>query len=398
MPICIKPKKREEITLSLDLFSFLEKKPLFYDEIDYERFPRIFSRLRPFFPSLKVVHIVGTNAKGTTGRFLATALHKEGLHVGHYTSPHIMRFEERIWIDGKEIETKVLQSAHAKLQNMLTSQESEALSYFEYTTLLAMLCFEGCDYVVLEAGLGGEHDATAVFEKLLTVVTPIDKDHEAFLGETIEAIATTKLNASAPLLLLAKQHHFQVYEIAREIAKKKGAKLYLSEAMLSEKVHAELFACAKKEHMPSYMIANMQTAAAAMLLLGKTPRKESFCDARLFGRMSRILPNVTVDVGHNPLAASSILKELEGKKVVLVYNSFKDKEYESILRILRPVLKRVEIISVDSQRIEEKEKLQKTLMELAIQYNDFNTIEQSEEYLVFGSFSVVEEFLKRIDA
>ncbi|MDP2078616.1 MAG: bifunctional folylpolyglutamate synthase/dihydrofolate synthase, partial [Sulfuricurvum sp.] len=87
----------------MNLESFLASKPLFYNVIDYERFPKAYLSVAPLLRIPKIIHIVGTNGKGSTGRFLATALHRLGKKTGHYTSPHIMQFNERIWIDGEDI-------------------------------------------------------------------------------------------------------------------------------------------------------------------------------------------------------------------------------------------------------------------------------------------------------
>ncbi len=164
------------------LSEFLEKKPLYYDKIDYERMPRIYQKIKSALPTPKIIHLIGTNGKGTTGRFLASALLNKGLKVGHYTSPHILKFNERIWLNGADIADEILENTHNKLLVLLEKSDAERLSYFEYTTLLAMVAFAECEYVVLEAGLGGEYDATAVFPKELTLFTPIDFDHTAFLG------------------------------------------------------------------------------------------------------------------------------------------------------------------------------------------------------------------------
>ncbi len=390
-----KPKDREETKLSTSDFStFLERKPLYYNEIDYERFPRIFRSIEKYFKIPKIIHIVGTNGKGTTGRFLAGAMKSAGIKVGHYTSPHILRFNERIWIDGEDVDDAALQEAHERLQNILQPSQSEALSYFEYTTLMAMLCFEECEYAVLEAGLGGEHDATAVFPKILTVATPIDKDHEAFLGENIDAIATTKLGATARKLLLARQHHKEVEDVAFSLAKKHGAVLYKTQEVLTLEDEQVASDAASKLALPPYMQDNLKTAIAALKILCVKYSSESFVEkTRLFGRLTRVLPNVLLDVGHNPLAARSIAKALEGEKVVLVYNSYKDKNYKEILSVLSPIIKRVEILNIDDERIEEKVELQKTLKSLKLQYRDYRSIDEDEKYLVFGSFSVVEAFM-----
>lgn len=179
----------------MTLEKYLSEKPLYYDEIDYSRMPRVYEKIKSSLSLPKIIHIIGTNGKGTTGRFLASALHSIGFNTGHYTSPHILEFNERVWINGEDASYELLEKSHQELQNLLTTLDSDSLSYFEYTTLLAMIAFGECEYIVMEAGLGGEFDATAVFPKCLTIVTPIALDHEAFLGSNIQEIATTKLNA-----------------------------------------------------------------------------------------------------------------------------------------------------------------------------------------------------------
>ncbi|MDD5211012.1 MAG: bifunctional folylpolyglutamate synthase/dihydrofolate synthase, partial [Sulfuricurvum sp.] len=94
----------------MNLEAFLAQKPLFYDVIDYERFPKAFASVAHLLHQPKIIHIVGTNGKGSTGRFLATALSRLGKTTGHYTSPHILQFNERIWIDGAD-------STNADLEN-----------------------------------------------------------------------------------------------------------------------------------------------------------------------------------------------------------------------------------------------------------------------------------------
>ena len=376
------------------LQEFLNAKPLFYDTIDYTRMPKVYERIKEQLPSPKIIHVIGTNGKGTTGRFLASALNSLGFSVGHYTSPHILKFNERIWLNGSDISDEALEFAHKKLQNILHSKESEALSYFEYTTLLSIIIFKECDYVVMEAGLGGEHDATAVFEKLLTLVTPIAIDHEAFLGDTITQIASTKLNAVTKEAILAKQSYMEVYKVADTLAKKKNITMYRVDDIINTEDIVIIQSLTKELALPLYLQNNLKLAVAGLKSLGLEYKKENFSNSRLFGRVSRFRKNIVVDVGHNTLAATSILNALEGKKYVLIYNSYKDKDYKKILSILKPIIKRVEIITIESKRSLLVEKLQTTLNELRIQWSMYNSVESEEEYLVFGSFSVVEAFLK----
>ncbi|MCD6433958.1 MAG: bifunctional folylpolyglutamate synthase/dihydrofolate synthase [Sulfurimonas sp.] len=376
------------------LTKFLESKPLYYNEIDYTRMPMIYERVKSYLPNPKIIHLIGTNGKGTTGRFLATALYSLGFRVGHYTSPHIIEFNERIWCDGENISDEILTVAHQKLQNILSMEESNSLSYFEYTTFLAMLIFIECDYVVLEAGLGGENDATAVFDKELTLVTPIDIDHEAFLGKSIKEIATTKLRAMQRNTILGKQKFSEVYEIANNIANVKNAKLVVYDELLKAEDGLKIEKISQILDLAPYLQENLKLAISALKFLDIEYEESSFKNSKLFGRFTKISKNVVIDVGHNTLAATSIADALKGEKYILVYNSYKDKNYKDILNILKPIIRHVEIIDISNERIALIESLQNTLNSLGIKYCSFKEIDEDAKYLVFGSFSVVEEFLR----
>jgi dihydrofolate synthase/folylpolyglutamate synthase len=378
----------------MNLDDFLSAKPLFYDVIDVDRFPQAYTQISGNLPKPDIVHIVGTNGKGSTGRFLATALHRAGKQVGHYTSPHIMRFNERIWINGSEISDDALEAAHKRLYALLGPKNAELLSYFEYTTLLAMVAYEGCDYVVLEAGLGGEYDATNVFDKVLSVFTPIDFDHAAFLGTTIDSVAGTKLRSMQHLALVGKQKHPEVETIARAVADEKGCILYGVEERSTPYIRDIASRVAIKNGLSDYLRDNLELAMCAYELLGHEAHEALFDQHALFGRLSPIAPNVTLDVGHNPLAARSIAEAYAGKKVTLVYNTYRDKDYREILSILSPVIDTVEIIDVEDTRIAERNDLEAALNELNIPFGAFTAVKKDKKYLVFGSFSVAEAFIK----
>lgn len=356
--------------------------------------PRTWARIRHKVHLPEIIHLIGTNGKGTTGRFLASALFSAGYNVGHYTSPHILRFNERLWLNGQDADNATLQQAFEKVMAWLDREDADALSYFEFTTLMAVALYERCDYIVMEAGLGGEYDATAVFEKVLTLVTPIGVDHQAFLGNTIEAIATTKLNAMSKTVVLGLQSHEEVYAIAAEIAAQKGAKLFRCESVLDEDGIIMVQKVTKNMDLPHYLGNNLMLAASALQVLGVAFDADSF-SAPLFGRMSQIAPNVWLDVGHNLLAAQAIAQTLGERKVTLVYNSYGDKDYIAILEVLRGNIERVELIDVTSERLASRRALEEALNSLQLPYGEFSGLASEREYLVFGSFSVAEAFLQQ---
>ncbi len=374
--------------------SFLNDKPLFYKEIDYERMPRIWQKIKKHFKLPKIIHIIGTNGKGTTGRYLACLLYKYGKNVGHYTSPHILRFNERIWQNGIDAKDSELQYAHEYLSSILKKEDSDSLSYFEYTTLMALTLFQGCDYAILEAGMGGEYDATSVFGNDLSIVTPIDYDHQEFLGDSIKDIASTKLRSVKKCAILGKQTNSEVYEIAQSLSKKNGFKLHRHEAFIDDNTKDIIESFSKKEKLPSFLKDNLSLAVSALRYMGYEIKREMLPTLKLPGRCQKIAKNITLDVGHNTMAAKALKNHFMGKKVILVYNSYQDKNYQEILKILKPVIKKVEILKFDNDRIEEYETLKRCIKYLDINVSDFEYTDNSQEYLVFGSFSVVEKFLK----
>ena len=380
----------------MNLRTFLDTKPLYYDTIDLTRMPQAYAAVEPHLRLGKVVHVVGTNGKGSTGRMLAAMLARAGSRVGHYSSPHILRFNERIWIDGSDIGDSSLESAYGKLMEWLSPETARSLSYFEYTTLLALVAFEGLDYIVLEAGLGGEFDATNVVQKDLSIITPIGLDHQAFLGHSIDEIAATKLRSIEKKALLARQPDSSVYLIAETIAREKGCDLFDTDTVVDQTIKEAVVRMGNDRGWPEYMIQNAMTAAAAYrLVTGEEAPVEALADFHLKGRFERIAGNVILDVGHNLLGAKAVAQALEGEKRVLVYNALSDKNVEEILNVLKPVVKRLEIIDIDSERAMDSERVVSVAKKVGLDVKRFETIGETEQYLVFGSFVVAEAFLKR---
>jgi len=333
-----------------------------------------------------VIHIIGTNGKGSTGRFLASFLNQQNKTVLHYSSPHILKFNERIWINGEDISDNKLNQAHSKLQEILPITLIKKLTYFEYTTLIALLLSSNMDYLVLEAGLGGEFDATNVVKNDFTVIPSIGLDHQDFLGDTIEEIATTKMRSCDNSFILGLDISQKVLDVKDDILKNKNEIFIDKNIELSD----------KHKQLPKYLQNNL-------LLSLRVLRYLDFKDFNyklplLFGRFQKITQNITIDVGHNPLAAKVILQELKqnNKKIILVYNSYKDKDYTSVLNILKPIIKEVQIINCKDDRMVQKDILVEILNNLSINIKTFDIMNLSIEndYLIFGSFIVVEEFLK----
>ena len=460
---------------------FLNDRPIFYKKIDYERFPKAYASIKDKIPLKNVIQIIGTNGKGSTGRFLANAIAAAGFRVGHYTSPHVFRLNERIYLAGpgavnahiaaksratenaraavsvrcdtkgsgglnfgdaplglnsnatpmgsnfngmpleadsaatlnfkaalidlnfktapigRDVSDAQLQRAHEFLQANLPAEFKDSLSYFEYLTLAAAVIFKECDYCVIEAGMGGEFDATSSFGRILSLFTPIGTDHLGMLGQNLEQIARTKLITMQQAAILSDEMSETPLRIARQSAQQKGTRLSLASDFLDAPQRAQIAEFCARNNLPKFQISNLSLALAAMKFLNLKFEIPQLPPLNLRGRMEALAPNLRVDVGHNELAARAISEIYAGKKIVLIYNSFADKDIAAVLRTLAPVLKRVEILSY---RVKDRKlggaQIGKCLDELGIPHRKFSgEISADEEYLVFGSFYLAERFLKR---
>ncbi|GAA9688153.1 folylpolyglutamate synthase/dihydrofolate synthase family protein [Helicobacter pylori] len=377
------------------LKAFLETKPKEYHKFDPSRFIQIYKDFKNAFFEIqaKVIHVVGTNGKGSTGRFLTLLLADQNFKVLHFTSPHVFEFRERFFLNGSIVEESVLENAHQQLQSHAFSS---ACSYFEYATLLAVMLAKDCDYLVLEAGLGGEFDSTNALEKTLSIFTPIDYDHKEFLGDSLESIAQTKLKAMGSLNIIAPQQEL-VLNTAQKIAKEKHAKLIVVQNEISKGVRDYI----ERYHLARFLAMNLEVALKAFETLMPCNKQEVLKNLKplnLIGRCELLSPNILIDVGHNPHSAKALKEEIKcifNAKIILIYNCYQDKDALLVLEILKPVVKKVLILELHEERVIKLEKLKGILETLGLEYALFEDLKENENYLVYGSFLVANAFYKR---
>jgi dihydrofolate synthase/folylpolyglutamate synthase len=188
-------------------------------------------------------------------------------------------------------------------------------------------------------------------------------------------------------VIVAKQIHDEVYEIANNIATSKNLRYFRFDDFDNSKKTYNIFE-------QKFLNDNLLSVISALEYLKIPLDIETFKGINIKGRCQKIAPNITIDVGHNPLGAYVIQKEFQKKKVFLVYNTLKDKDYKRVLSILKPIIEHLYIIDIDDTRALGRDKLENVLNELDISYSSFTNIPEDREILVFGSFKVVEEFLK----
>lgn len=382
------------MTIMLD--ELLKAKPLYYKNIDKRRFFKIFEEIKDKYKFKKIIHIVGTNGKGSTGRFLAQILLLNGYSVGHYTSPHIFDYKERFWINGEHPSEEAMQSAFQELEKIIHPEIQEKLSYFELLTLLSFFLFTDLDYLILEAGVGGEFDATNAFDKILTLFTKFGLDHQDILGKTLKEISKSKLNAMQDFAILNHRNSYSIYNLACDLAKLKGSQIFLSQELLSKKELLEVKDYIKKFSYPKYQEENLLLAYAGAKFLLKELSLEELPQLSLQGRFQKIRENIIIDVGHNELGAYEIKKALKDKKINLIFNTYKDKNFKKILKILKPNINEVELYSYKSpHRPLANNEIKEACKALDITCKKFTQLKDDKAYLVFGSFVLVENFLRK---
>lgn len=378
-----------------------------YAPFDTSRAKRIYDAIAPIFgfekcfgTKCKVIHIIGTNGKGSTGRFITMGLEQYKKSVLHFSSPHLFNFNERFFVSRGDFRGEIPQSRLESIHQKLWAIESvREASYFEYATFLALVLGMEYEYLVLEAGVGGEFDSTSVILANVSVFTLIGLDHQEMLGENIEQIAKTKLKAMSGHTILARQNDKEVENLALEIASQKALRCALWEGMnriLGEQKKA-FYDYAERYNLPMFLRENLSNALRVLAFFGMKFDFATLGRLSLRGRCEILAKNIVLDVGHNIDGARALRAFLGDKKVNLVYNSYIEKDIRAILRELLPNIKKVLILSVQNSRICPRQRLVKILESLQIAFMDFDiaTMSESETYLIFGSFSVAQEFLQQ---
>jgi dihydrofolate synthase/folylpolyglutamate synthase len=332
---------------------------------------------------LKVIHVAGTNGKGSVCTFLEAMYRAEGKRVGRYISPTLHGYLERFQINGEEMKEEEFACILTGLLPFLEQMEKEGEyipTAFEIETVVAFLFFvrQQVDVVILETGMGGREDATNVVENpLCTVFTSIGMDHMQFLGDTVEKIALEKAgimrddcpvvsypNTPEVLQVLTRQarlHHVNPLVVNREEIE-----------ILSEGLQGSTFRFQGEEYTiglaGTYQIYNAATAIACKLFLDGSLDKHSLQQVSWEGRFQMVsrTPLFIKDGAHNIDGAKALLESLQkhftNRKIIFIIGVLRDKEYESMMSILCPLADCVYTLTPDSPRALDKEELRKAVL------------------------------------
>ncbi len=337
---------------------------------------------------IQAIHIGGTNGKGSTAAIIASILRREGYRVGLYTSPHLIRFTERMKVNEKEIEKEeMVDLTEWMRQRIETAGVAPPFTFFDFTTAMAFLYFKQkmVDLAILEVGLGGRLDSTNVIDPLLSIITNIGKDHEDVLGKGILRIAREKagiIKESRPLITAATQP--QVLRLFSKICREKKAPFFrvgkefryvlAGEGSFSyEGLHRKLWGLSLNLRGLHQMI-NATTALGAMEILddlgyrvSNDAMTEGLKEVDWPGRLEVVCssPRVLLDGAHNPDGALSLKESLEKDfqyhHLVLLIGIMKDKDVHSILHSLSPLADRIILTRPGTDRAASPALLRKAL-------------------------------------
>lgn len=342
--------------------NYIEEIPKFTTKNPPEHTRDLLCRLGNPEKGIHVIHVAGTNGKGSTCAYLNAMLMEGGYRTGLFTSPHLEKINERFKINNEDISDEVFTKAFQRVMevvNQVTGQGGDHPSYFEFLFLMGMVIFReaGVDYLILETGLGGRLDATNVIERpLACIITSISRDHTAYLGETIPEIASEKagiIKAGVPVIYDA--HDAEAARVMAETAAKKGSPAYALEPsmyhLISNTRAGITFGFAYQGEaetqisVPFVAEYQMMNASLAFFTMKKLAEVHQISEEKLISgiqnvswpcRMETVLPGVIIDGAHNEDGVAQFIKTAahfaRENEITILFTAVSDKRYYDMIR------------------------------------------------------------------
>ncbi|AMJ57482.1 MULTISPECIES: bifunctional tetrahydrofolate synthase/dihydrofolate synthase [Stenotrophomonas] len=389
-----------------------------------ERVREVAERMQLGQPAAHCIVVGGTNGKGSTVAFIEAIARAAEWKVGAYTSPHLLRYNERVRIDGQDVDDASLVAGFNAVED---ARGDTPLTYFEYGTLCALWLFQqaGLDLAVLEVGLGGRLDAVNIIDADVAVITTVDIDHADWLGNDREAIGEEKagiIRGWKPVILGEIDPPSSVLRRAYVL----GANaIRFGSDFFAEDIDSELWRwrdVSFRLELPQPALwapiqrNNAATAVAALRALDKpVPRAawaQGVADARVVGRLQRFQRNgvdVLLDVGHNPQAAAALAAALKAEpaagRTLAVYAALADKDAAGVVDALQGQVDGWFLAGLEGARGQTAAQLRERLAGTGASTADLSAsvaqalqaalgqARQGDRVLLFGSFHTVAEAL-----
>lgn len=389
-------------------------------DLGLDRVLLVLRRLFPSPPAARIVTVAGTNGKGSTVAALEALLRAAGRTTGAYTSPHLHRYNERVRINGTEIDDAALTRAFARVEQ---ARGSVSLTYFEFGTLAAFVVFAeaGVEDWILEVGLGGRLDAVNVLDADLAVISSVDIDHTAFLGNDRETIGFEKAGILRPGIPAIYADDDPPDSVVQQAAAQGVSLLLYGRDYLLQPESSAVGEVVRLRYRGEVMtlpagplpVRSLAAAAVAARLLQPelSPGQISatLAPLRVAGRfeLAAQQPPVYVDVGHNPHAAAWLAGRVrallpEAGRVVAVYAALADKDVKGVVRQMAPLVQEWHIAPLRVPRGLSLAELRLQLGQVGVSAVSHNSVSEalasarasagdSGMVVVFGSFHTVAE-------
>ncbi len=360
----------------LDAVNWIESVKRFGDKYDLSRMILATNMLNNPEKELTVIHVAGTNGKGSTVAYLKNILLAQNYNVGTYTSPYIVRFNERITYNNDDITDEELLhyiNIVAKLHFEVIEKHDDIITFFELITLISLLYFKDkkCDYVIYEVGLGGLLDATNIVLPIITAITNVSYDHMHILGGTLEEIAINKLGiVKNKIPLVTTENNPELRDVFKVYCEKKQADLiFVNEEDITNKHFGnETNFSYKNSDFTIRMLGTHQLLNASLAIeiiyqlnhLKKTNVALSNIQLGLLktnwpGRLE-VFGNIILDGAHNIGGIKALKESIEtlykGKYIKALYTSMTDKEYFDIIKVLESFVDEIHFTEFDYPRCE----------------------------------------------
>ena len=339
-----------------EIVDYIESIPRFTKKTKLENTNILLERLGNPEKTFKAVHIAGTNGKGSVAKLMSMLLQKSGKKTGLFTSPHLVKMNERFCIDGNDISDErfllLFEKIKTEVDKAVAEEAIQHPAYFEFLFCMSALYFaeEDCDFVVYETGLGGRLDATNVILPEVSIITSIGFDHMQYLGDTIEKIAGEKAGIIKPEIPVIYNTGDGIADkVISEKAKEMNSPAYSVPEYWKDYNTIGPLIDEKTSGMVPYQRQNIRTAITAWNVLNIKAETtvspdvftEVISDFYWPGRMEYIASNVLIDGAHNEDAIVQFIggvkfemKKGGWKKVSLLFAVSSDKDYESIIKLL----------------------------------------------------------------
>lgn len=385
-----------------DPVAWLESLQIFGIKLGLENIRRLLADLGNPHEAVPSIHVAGTNGKGSVCAMLDAIFREAGLRCGLYTSPHLVRFEERIRVSGAPILPEGLREGLGLIRDTCAPWE-HAPTFFEVATALAFWWFAPrCDVMVIETGMGGRLDATNVLDPRVAVITPLGMDHAQWLGNSLEEIASEKAGILKPGCPAATAiQPPPALRVLEQAAHAHGSPLHVVDSPWSGALTLE----------GPHQKWNAALAALAARLSGLPIAERQIADglrkARWPGRFQRIPPHWILDGAHNPLAADALLaawKDAFGaRRPQVIFGCLRDKDTPAIVSRLQTIAAGFHLVPVGSPRTHDPRDLARHIQGLPVVLHESLSSaleacsQTTEPVLITGSLFLVGEALGILD-